>query len=233
MSQPTAIITGAGSGIGRATAMELRDRGYRLTLCGRRLDPLREIAESIDGVLAVPADITKPSDVDLVIAQTLDRFGRIDAIVNNAGFAPQRDIWQMSIEEWRQVIDTNLSAVFYFCKAVWPIFKLQGGGAIVNLSSMATRDPFAGLGAYAAAKAGVNLLSLALAREGEEIGVRVYTIAPGAVETPMFRTIRTTQQFPTEKTLAPAEVARVIAQCIAGDLKYCSGEVIWLHRTPA
>src|SRR5206468_11715185 len=123
----------------------------------------------------------------------------------------------MSIDEWRATIDTNLSATFYLSKAAWPILKRQGGGAIVNISSMAARDPFAGFAAYGAAKAGVNLLSLSLAREGAAHGIRVYTVAPGAVETPMFRGIMSRDQFPTEQTLDPADVARVIGQCVGGD----------------
>jgi NAD(P)-dependent dehydrogenase (short-subunit alcohol dehydrogenase family) len=121
--------------------------------------------------------------------------------------------------------------VFYMARAVWPMFRRQQEGVMVNISSMAARDPFAGLGAYGAAKAGVNVLSLALAREGAAMGVRVHTIAPGATETAMFRSIRTVEQYPAEKTMRPEEVARVICQCIAGDLRYTSGEVIYLNKT--
>jgi NAD(P)-dependent dehydrogenase (short-subunit alcohol dehydrogenase family) len=231
MSAPVAIITGAGSGIGRATAIALASKGYRLILCGRRTPVLHETAKLAGGGLVITADITKPGDVDHLVENSLREFGRIDAVVNNAGFAPLRSIEEMSITDWHTVIDTNLSAAFYLCKAVWPVFKRQGGGVVVNVSSIAARDPFPGLGAYGAAKAGLNLLSLALAREGANIGVRVYTIAPGAVETEMFRGIMNAEQFPTERTLQPADVARVIVQCIAGDLQFTSGEVIWMRKT--
>jgi NAD(P)-dependent dehydrogenase (short-subunit alcohol dehydrogenase family) len=100
----------------------------------------------------------------------------------------------------------------------------------VNVSSEAARDPFAGLGAYGAAKAGVNLLGLALAREGAEIHVRVHTVASGATETAMLRSIITREQVPSEKTLEPAEVARVIVQCVRGELACTSGEVIYVHK---
>lgn len=230
MDQPAAIVTGAGRGIGRATAEELARLGYRLTLMGRSEASLQETAGIIGGATVIVGDVARPEDVRRAVQQTLDAYGRIDALVNNAGYAPVRTIEQMTIETWREVMDTNLSAAFYFCKAVWPAFKRQNAGVIVNLSSAAARDPFAGLAAYGAAKAGLNLLGLALAREGEAIGVRIHTIAPSAVETEMFRGILSANQYPTEKTLLPAEVARVIGQCVTGELRHTSGEVIYLHK---
>ena len=137
----------------------------------------------------------------------------------------------MTVEQWRAVIDTNLSAAFYATRAAWPAFERQGGGVVVNISSAAARDPFPGFAAYGAAKAGLNLFGLSAAREGERIGVRVHTIAPGATETGMFRQLMTAEQYPPEKTLDPADVARVVLQCVRGDLRYTSGEVIYLHKT--
>jgi NAD(P)-dependent dehydrogenase (short-subunit alcohol dehydrogenase family) len=226
-----AIITGAGGGIGRATAVELVGRGYRVALVGRRLETLAETTRACASALPIVADVTKPDDITRVVDQTHRDLGRIDVVVNNAGFAPVRSVEEMSLDEWRTTIDTNLSAAFYLSKAVWPIFKRQGGGAIVNVSSMAARDPFDGLGPYGAAKAGLNLLSLSMAREGAKHGIRVYTVAPGAVETAMLRGVVSHEQFPTEQTLDPADIARVIAQCVAGDLRFTSGEVIWVHKT--
>lgn len=235
MTNPVAIITGAGSGIGRATAVELARREYRLVLAGRNPEPLREtlqIARLPDARgIAVAADVSREDDVKRLVNAAVERFGRIDAIVHAAGLAPVRPIGQMSSDEWRAVLDTNLSAAFYLCREAWGIFQKQRGGVVVNVSSLAARDPFSGFAAYGAAKAGLNLFGLAAAREGEAIGVRVHTIAPGAVETPMLRKILTTEQYPREKTLAPEDVAQTIAQCVAGELKYTSGEVIYVHRT--
>jgi NAD(P)-dependent dehydrogenase (short-subunit alcohol dehydrogenase family) len=231
MSSPVAIVTGAGSGIGRATAVELASKhGHRLALCGRRSEPLNETAKLTGSCLVIQADVSKPDDVARLVDQTIAHFGRIDIVVNNAGFAPMRTVEALSLEEWRAILDINLSAVFYLIKAVWPIYKRQGGGVIVNISSLAARDPFAGLGAYGAAKAGLNLLSLALAREGAADNIRVYTVAPGAVETQMLRGIVNQDQLPPAQTLDPADIARVIAQCAVGDLRYTSGEVIWVHK---
>jgi NAD(P)-dependent dehydrogenase (short-subunit alcohol dehydrogenase family) len=230
MNSPTAIITGAGGGIGRATAIELARRGYRLVLCGRTQESLRVTATEAGNGVIVPVDLTDPADADRAVEAAMSALGRVDLLVNNAGIAPVLGIEQTSNAQWREVIDTNLSAVFYLCRAVWPIFRKQGGGVIVNVSSLAARDPFPGFAAYGAAKAGLNLLGLSLAREGEPINVRVCTVAPGAVETALFRKLMTPEQYPTEKTLSPTDVARVIAQCAAGDLKFTSGEVIWIRK---
>jgi NAD(P)-dependent dehydrogenase (short-subunit alcohol dehydrogenase family) len=230
-NQPTAIIAGAGRGIGRATAIALARQGYRLVLVSRSETELEETARVAGDGLVVPTDVSDPSAVETLIRAMLDQFGRIDAVVNCVGVAPVRSIAEMSPAEWRSVIDVNLSAAFYLCHFAWPAFERQGGGVVVNVSSMASRDPFAGFAAYGAAKAGLNLLGLSAAREGEGIGVRVHTVAPGAVETEMFRQIATPEQWPAAKTLDPAEVADVIVQCVRGDLRYTSGEVIFVRKT--
>jgi 3-oxoacyl-[acyl-carrier protein] reductase len=232
MSNPVAIITGAARGIGKAIAAELKRGGYDVVLTSRTKKDLDDAVREIgNGAIAFPADVTKPAEVDALVADTLKRFGRIDALVNNAGLAPVVAVKDMSIDRWRAVIDTNLSAAFYLSRAVWPTFEKQKAGVIVNISSLAARDPFPGFAAYGAAKAGLNLFGLALAREGQSINVRVHTVAPGSVETAMFRGIMSAEQWSAEKTLDPAEVARVVASCIHGDLRHTSGEVIYVHKT--
>jgi NAD(P)-dependent dehydrogenase (short-subunit alcohol dehydrogenase family) len=230
MDGPVAIITGAGRGIGRAVAVELGAAGYRLTLVSRNQDELHETARLAGGGLIVVGDVKQPDNVQQIIESTVQQYDAIDAIVHCAGMAPVRSIGQMTVEEWHEVIDTNLSAAFYLCRSAWHIFERQRGGVVVNLSSEASRDPFPGFSAYGAAKAGVNLFGLSAAREGQKIGVRVHTIAPAAVETAMFRGIMTEAQYSREKTLSPADVAKVIVQCIRGELCYASGEVIYLHK---
>jgi NAD(P)-dependent dehydrogenase (short-subunit alcohol dehydrogenase family) len=182
--------------------------------------------------LVIPTDVSKADQVERAIRSTIEGFGRVDALVNAAGIAPILAIEETTIEQWHEVIDTNLSATFYACRAVWGQFKKQKSGVIVNISSAAARDPFAGFTAYGAAKAGVNLLGLSLAREGQPHNVRIHTVAPSAVETEMFRKIVSKDQYPTEKILSPDDVANVVVQCITGDLKHTSGEVIWLSKRP-
>jgi len=112
-----------------------------------------------------------------------------------------------------------------------PTSSVKKSGVVVNISSEASRDPFAGFAAYGAAKAGLNLFGRSAAREGHPFNITVHTLAPSAVETAMFRQIATPEQYPADKTLTPADVARVILQCVRGDLRHTSGEVIYLHRT--
>ena len=231
MPQKVALITGAGRGIGRAVTVELSKLGYVLLLVARTESDLREAAKLTKDAAIWVNDIAKPRAVNDAVRQCVERFGRLDAVVHCAGLAPILKIEETTNEQWHDIIDTNLSSAFYLARAAWPTFVKQSSGVIVNISSLAARDPFTGFAAYAAAKAGVNLLGLSLAREGQPHGIRVHTVAPGATETAMFRKLLSPEQFPTEKTLDPADVAHVVVQCVTGELKHTNGEVIWVHKT--
>ena len=240
------IITGGGSGIGAATAQKLMARGDCVIIAGRDEAKLNALARAqtgaSGGIACCPADVSKPEDVQRIIDCALQWKGRIDAVINCAGVAPMLPTYDMTVEQWRNIIDINLSSVFYMTRAVWPVFKKQfaaakeprqpseEAGVIINISSQAARDPFAGLAAYGAAKAGVNLLTLATAREGREIGVRVIAIAPGAVDTPMFRSLPIASKVPARDILNPTSIAEAIAAAIDGGLRYASGETIYIHR---
>lgn len=238
MPAPVALISGASRGIGRATAITLAKLNYRLALVARTQTDLQETARLANApdALLLPADITNPDQVKTLVTRVIETFGQLDALVNIAGLAPVRSIESMTIEEWKSVIDTNLSAPFYLTKYAWPHLRRSTPATppavIVNISSLASRDPFAGFAAYGAAKAALNIFSLVAAREGHADHIVVHTIAPGAVETAMFRQLMTPEQYPTEKTLAPEEVAQIIAQCVTGQLRHTAGEVISLHKTP-
>jgi len=234
MTDPrVAIVTGAGSGIGRATGILLAKAGYHLTLVGRSRDKLEETADlaaqtAAPGVvcLVAPTDLCEVTSTRNLAQQTLERFGQLDAIANVAGDAPLMPIEKITPEAWRGCIDVNLSAVVHLTASAWPIFRAQGGGVIVNVSSMASIDPYPELAIYAAAKAGLNMFTQCTAREGQEIGVKAVAIAPGAVETPMLRGLFNETELPPSKTLDPAEVAEVIMDCITGDRAFEPGETI-------
>jgi 3-oxoacyl-[acyl-carrier protein] reductase len=231
MDSPVALITGAGRGIGRAAAIALASAGYELTLLARTEADLAKTARTAGRGLIISTDVTNPEQIDAAVAKTIETFGRLDAAIHCAGIAPVLGIECTTDEQWREIMDTNLSAAFYLCRAVWSQFKKEKSGVFVSISSEASRNPFPGFAAYGAAKAGLNLFGLAAAREGAPHNITVHTIAPAAVETEMFRRIISTKDFPPEKTLTPEQVARVIVQCATGELRHTSGEVIYLHKT--
>jgi 3-oxoacyl-[acyl-carrier protein] reductase len=230
-SKRVAVVTGAGRGIGRACALELSKAGWALVLLSRTMKELRAVGRMVGEHLAIDCDVTDDRAVRGAIQKTMRKFGQVDAVVHCAGVAPLQLIDEMTDETWRSVIDTNLSSAFYLARAVWPHFRKQRAGVIVNISSMASRDPIVGFSAYASAKGGVNLLGLALAREGAAHGIRVHTIAPGAVETSMFRALWDESQFPREKALSAVEVATIVADCVTGRLAATSGDVIYLQKS--
>lgn len=229
MGEQVVLITGAGRGIGRAAAIEMSRRGWRVSLVARTEQELSETAALCREAIACPGDVAEPSVSRESVKRTIDRFGRLDALVNNAGFASMQTIEQTSDLVWRTTIDTNLTGTLLFCRESW-VHLERSRGAIVNVSSEATRNPLPGFAAYAAAKAGVNGLSLALAREGAVDGIRVHVVSPASSETGMFRALVSEEQWPRDRTLDPADVARVIADCIDGPLRHSSGEIIHLKR---
>ncbi|HEY1684179.1 MAG TPA: SDR family oxidoreductase [Tepidisphaeraceae bacterium] len=229
MKPSIALITGAGRGIGRATALALKQAGYDLLLTARTKRDLDQTAELAGGATILAGDVSSPAHVKRLIVRAAS-LGKLEVIVNNAGYAPALSIEQMSLAEWDKILAVNLSAMVYVCKFAWPVLVKQKGGVIINISSMASRDPFAGLGPYGAAKAGVNIFSLDLARQGKAHGIRVHTIAPGAVETSMLRKLLSPKELPTNQIMRPEDIAEAIVACVNGALKHTSGEVIYLRK---
>jgi NAD(P)-dependent dehydrogenase (short-subunit alcohol dehydrogenase family) len=225
------IITGAGSGIGRAAAVALAQRSYRLALVGRREAPLRETASMLAGEhLVIPTDISDSTACRSVMSRTEAAFGRIDVLVNNAGLAPMVPIEETGPAVLDEVFGVNALGPAYLIHFAWPIFLRQGGGCIVNVSTMGTVDPFPGFFAYAAAKAAVNLMIRSCAKEGRDYGIRAFAVAPGAVETAMLRRIVSESKLPASQTLSPEEVAGVIVECIEGKRDAEAGKLITIEK---
>ena len=226
--QPVALITGAGSGIGRAAAVEMADRGWRLALAGRRRGLLEETAELADTECAVVAgDVAREDDCRAMIAAAAEGLGRLDALVNNAGWAPHLPIDQSTPEIIAGAFAVNAIGPAILIHLAWPIFTRQKSGVIVNVSSLATQDPFEGFFAYAAAKSAVNSMTRSCAKEGAPHGIKAFAMGPGAVETPMLRGIFG-DSIPPENCLAPEVIAKVIAECICGEREGENGSVIWM-----
>jgi NAD(P)-dependent dehydrogenase (short-subunit alcohol dehydrogenase family) len=234
MSQPVALVTGASSGIGADTALVLAEAGYAVLMVARtadRLDAARQrvVDDVPDAVVAThPADVTDPAACDAAVAEVIERFGRLDALVNCAGSAPLQPILKITDDALDACLAVNLKSVIYLTRSAWPHFRQQKAGVVVSVSSMATVDPFTGFNIYAAAKAGVNLFTKCIADEGKRLNIRAAAIAPGAVETPMLRQNFPEKAIPTSKTLDPMAVAGAILDLVTGDRDHEPGETIVL-----
>lgn len=224
------IITGAGSGVGRDLAVLMAQAGYACVLAARTESALNETAELIEAevpgsaTLVVPTNIAEPAQCNALVETTLEAFGRIDALANVAGYAPMQPIGRIEDNELRRVMAVNFDSVVYLTRACWPTFKQQKSGVVCSVSSMAAFDPFTGFNIYGAAKAAVNIFTMATADEGKRLGITAYAIAPGAIETPMLRANFGPDLIPVDKTLDPVLVAAAIRDCLTGATEMQSGE---------
>jgi NAD(P)-dependent dehydrogenase (short-subunit alcohol dehydrogenase family) len=234
--RPVALVTGAGSGIGRAAcrALARRERGaHRLVLVGRRGSALRETGAALgadgDDWVSLPADIGAPEQARQLPDRAAEAFGRLDAVINNAGWSPLKPAWELSDEEADAILSVNAIGPILISIAAVRLFRAQNAGRLVQVSSMASDDPFPGLGVYGAAKASLNTLTRGLVNElGDGSPIRAFCVAPGAVETDLLRSIIPAEAMPTEACLTPESVAEVIADCASGARDAESGRTIWM-----
>ncbi|MGE0131240.1 MAG: SDR family oxidoreductase [Blastocatellales bacterium] len=207
-SNTVAVITGASSGIGRATALALAKKGLGLSLLARSEIALSEVAEEArargaNDVRHFVCDIRDEAAVEAAVAATLDCFGRVDVLVNSAGLSLNGEVDSYSLEDWRVVIDTNLTGTFLTCRAVLPAMKRQGGGQIVNISSGAGRNGIKEMAAYCASKFGVIGFTESLALEVRNQNIRVSVLLPGSVATDFSRVAK---RVGGERTEAAREI---------------------------
>lgn len=214
---PTALITGASQGIGRAIAFALGRAGWRVGLCARSLPPLDALeaelrAEGITAV-AVDGDVGVEADVARIVNGVTSALGQIDTLVNNAGILVSKRIEELSLEEWDRTMATNLRSLFLTTRAVLPGMRARGQGDIINIASLAGRNPIVGGTAYAASKHAVLGFSKSLLLEVRKDGVRVMAICPGSVDTDMLTgtTIGTTER---DRRLQPEDVADTVLQAL-------------------
>ncbi len=226
------IVTGGGSGIGRALCVRFAEAGAQVVAASRSRKALEEtqtIVQKKGGRCEVESvDVSVAEQVDRLVAAVVDRFGRIDVLVNSAGVAPLGTVDAITPERFDRLVAVNVAGVFYGSRAVFEIMRERGGGVIVNLSSVASVDPFPGLAAYGATKAWVNAWTKGLADEGKEHGIRVYAVAPGAVETPMLR--GAFPDFPVEEALAPSDVAELVYTLSQPVCRYVTGQTVFIKK---
>ncbi len=210
------LITGAGSGIGRAAAVRLAQEGGSLVLVGRREAPLQETAGMLGGTDALiqSADISDPASVDGVIRATLEKYGRLDVLVNAAGLnVPKRSLADCSIEDYQTVIAADLNGAFYLTRGFLQTMRRQGDGTVINIVSDSgwRGNNFAGV-AYIAAKFGLRGLTEAINAEERQHGIRATSIYPGEVNTPI---LDRRPVPPPPEARAKMLQAEDIAECIA------------------
>ena len=219
MDRRVALITGAGSGIGRATAQRLAADGWRVAFLGRTQTTLDETASMLPesaASLILVADLADHDACRDAIERIVGHFGRLDAIVNNAGVAPQVPIAETNAALVRDVLDRNLVGPIVLVTTAWPELTARRG-RVVNVSSMASIDPFQGFTAYAASKSGLDSLTRSIMAEAGETGVTAFTINPGVVETPLLRRLFDEETVPKDVALPPERIADEIAACLRGD----------------
>ena len=192
LKNKVALVTGGSRGIGLAVAKELLRRNCNVMISGRSEKSLEEAAMQLRQVNndtdvgshdVCRGDVQKACDAKQMIRSTVDKFGGVDIVINNAGVGIFEDVSEQSVEDWDCVISTNLSGVFYCCQAAIPYLRERGGGWIINVSSLAGSHPFATGAAYCASKAGLDAFTTALMQELRFDGIRVSSVAPGSVST--------------------------------------------------
>jgi NAD(P)-dependent dehydrogenase (short-subunit alcohol dehydrogenase family) len=212
LSGKVAFITGGSRGIGLATAKALVAQGASVAITGTDQARLDGAASELGAkALGIRADVRDYTQVERAISTAVTRFGGLDILVNNAGVGVFRPVAETTVDEWRNVIDTNLSGAFYCCHAALPHLKARGGGWIINISSLASKNAFANGAAYCASKSALNSFSEALMQEVRYDGVRVAYVLPGSVNTGFGGLSNTKSQW----ALMPDDVAEVIVDLIA------------------
>lgn len=182
----TALITGAGGGLGAALARRMAEAGYRVALLDRDDAAIRETARSIPGALSFAADVTDEAQIDAVVATVAEAFGTApDVLVNNAGIVRFGDILEQSVSDFRRVVDVNLVGTYIMSRAVGRLMVARGSGVIINITSLNAVAPSPDAGAYPASKAAVAVLTQHLALALGPRGVRVNAVAPGFIDAGM------------------------------------------------
>ena len=225
----TAVVTGAGSGVGRAVALGLLAAGYRVALAGRRRPELEATAAAAGGeALVVPTDVSDETAVANLFGAAGERFGRVDLLFNNAGRgAPAVPIDELPVETWRAVVDVNLTGAFLCARRALPGMREQRYGRIVAIGSSAGKSGGAkSVAAYAASKAGIMAMAKSIANEFARDGITANALAPSLIDTPMIANQRElVDRIPVGRFGKPEEVAALVCFLASEDAGYITGEV--------
>ena len=236
-----ALITGAGSGIGRATALLFAREGAKVALLGRTTTKLQEVAKAIGGddsrVFCVGVDLSWREEARKAVDEAAEHFGGLDIVINNAGISRQRMLLEMDEPTWDELIAHNLKNPFWVAQFAVPWLRRRGGGVFITISSSLGLKPSPGFGAYAMTKAALQMLTLALAQEHARDGIRANTICPAVVDTPLHETYLTPEGakqreeemarfYPLGRIGTPEEVAHAALYLASDDASWITGSTL-------
>ncbi len=226
----TAIVTGGSKGIGRAICLSLAKEGANIIVVARKESEIKDIMDKLKEMgakaLGIQADVSKEEDVRRLISITVDKCGRLDILINNAGVAYKKRLEETTVEEYDRTMDTNLKGVFLCTKYAIPYIRNSQNGKIINISSAGGLHGIPDFSVYCASKFGVNGIteSIASELEGE---IKVYSINPGAVDTDMYRSI-----YSDRPVLKPEHIAEKVLELASTDSKVPSGKIIEMQAPP-
>jgi NAD(P)-dependent dehydrogenase (short-subunit alcohol dehydrogenase family) len=240
-----AVVTGGGTGIGRATALALAEYGADVVLSARRPEPLETTAKEVEALgrraLVLPADVVKPDDCQRIVDTTLAEFGRLDILVNNAGGAKTQSIRKWTDDEWQQVLALNLGSAFFLSRAAAEPMLAQGKGTIVNISSGASLVGMPQAAPYGAAKAGLNNLTASMAAAWTRKGIRVNCVVVGGVRAASLLDDLARSGIDSDligqtngvgRLGEPDEIANAVLFFASDAASYCSGQSLYVHGGP-
>jgi NAD(P)-dependent dehydrogenase (short-subunit alcohol dehydrogenase family) len=235
LNNKVALITGAGSGIGRATAILFAQEGAKVALVGRTASKLEDTAKAIHNAFCFAADLSRRAEAQKAVDECARHFGGLDILINNAGISRQRMLLEMDEPLWDELVAHNIKNPFWVVQAAVPWLARRGGGVIINISSSLGLKPSPGFGAYAMTKAALQMLTLSLAQEHAKDRIRANAICPAVVDTPIHETYLTPEGAQQRKEemarfypLGRIGAAEEVAQAA---LYLASDEASWLTGT--
>jgi short-subunit dehydrogenase len=220
------IVTGASSGIGAATARLAAGRGAKVVLAARRWDRIKDLADDLPDALAVGTDLRDPAQIVRLVDATLDHFGRVDVLVNNAGQGLHVPLEQVRLDDLRAITELNIYAPLLAMQAVIPPMRRQGGGVIVNVSSMTSRMVLPGTGGYSATKSALNMLSQVARRELAPDGIVVSIVYPSVTATEFHQSLAAGARVGGDSWAVKAQPAESVAEAIVGVIQSGDEEIL-------